>query len=98
LSERFDDCLSLSHIILLSANFPEQILYLLAFFSRSGLVNLKGLAASLLDFPSFFELLEEFDHSFSSSLLSRINRFTRFWMADCSFVCGDGWESSQSCS
>jgi hypothetical protein len=61
-AERPYDCLGIAHIVLVSSNFPEQILNLLAFFSRPGSINFDGLAASLVDFPSFPQLLEEFEH------------------------------------
>jgi hypothetical protein len=61
-AEGFDDCLGIAHIALMSSNLPEQILNLLSFFSRSGSINFDGLAASLVDFPSFPQLLEEFEH------------------------------------
>ncbi len=67
LSERFNDCLCLGHVILLSADFPEQILNLLSFFSRPGLINVDGLAACLLNVPSFLDFLKKFEHCYAAS-------------------------------
>jgi hypothetical protein len=62
LSERFNNCLSLSHVVLLSSDFPEQILYLLSFFGSPGSINFDGLTAGFFDRPSFLELSQEVEH------------------------------------